>query len=208
MTSSFDAARHVFDVRNSAAHLGVFERDHVEVALQQMVSWVDEIVVRLDLVRTEFWGHNLLRAVDKMADLRSNAIKARIEVKRANASERFMRLERQFPDGLESVLIALEQRTLGDEGMGARGGRIRQECPVCHRLGLLTVELVSDDVDYTDDGDVIVSRIALPRDFRCNVCNFHVDSTEIFSVSGLPRGIDLDTVTTAANEYFDGWRPE
>ena len=190
----------VFAVRNSAAHMGLVDRDGLATATRNMVTILENLLGTFGTTSAEFWGeHSSL--VFKILSARSTELQQRIETKKLTAARFLEELQSTVnASQLELLLTTLETQTHRQvDGVIV----VQQECPVCHRLGYLKRD-VSDD--YPTEGGIVLDtrpsrfriRFAYPEKFDCPVCRLSFNAEECFEVDEFENETEIEP---------DAWTP-
>lgn len=192
--ASFSQCEVVFDVRNSATHMGIVDTAELEAAVTAMVSVIQGLLEHIGKTADEFWGELASEVVPRIVNEQTTKIQRGIDAKKLRARRYFDRLCADVPKAqLELLLSALEART-EEEVDGEES--VREECPVCHRAGVLRryIEEPSSNYRwYTEPQDPGTGeRYAYPDEFECFVCRLELDYDEVGEIEEFEQEAELE----------------
>jgi hypothetical protein len=179
----------VFGVRNAAIHMGLVDKDELELAATNMVFLVDGMLKTLNTGGFSFW-FNKSSVVEKMLGNRTDLLRSRVSAKKAAARREMGRLlGRVNVEDLDNYFSLMETTNLSilteDPGVLFR-------CPVCKKTGALLAGAVEADSAYDDaNGSYFMKRTGYPVGFRCPVCQLTLDASEVGVTAGFPKRVTL-----------------
>ncbi|PVY28359.1 hypothetical protein [Williamsia muralis] len=209
-THSISSRENLFDVRNSAIHMGVLPTDaEYASVIGDLQAFVDEVLrarEHLGLLadRAKFWSDTYVNTVDAIRDNKLEAIRASVTALIDTAKANYARLVRNVdPDKQLELVNELSLRTEALHYL-----REMHRCPACQNSTLAALYDVSREVEI-DDSDAPISfgftvSESATLDFAtCPVCDLHLDRSSA-SFLGIPLTIDRGT-KDATHEEVEGF---
>lgn len=193
----------IFQVRNSAAHLGVASVHTNKAAFRQMVLLTDRLFTYLGSdtpTRIGYWGgedaESFVRAI---VDEAISEVRVKYEqlVRRAKVDYQKLSLSlieagkaeviRQFAEVPPTIDVDAEEAS-------------PHQCPACENMGWVVYEVSRSIpfVEHTEDefryelGDAYVEREGSAVRFECGVCRLKLDRRDYLVEAGIALETDLD----------------
>lgn len=173
------------EVRNSATHMALVDREELRGCMPAMVRIVDSIVRELGEDRDRFWS-NRLDLANNLIEERLQQVAQIVEAKRAAANERLTLLVRHLDANSRALVLASlsRQRAFFDHDEPVK-------CPICGQEAWLGC-WVEDGDPEADDDEVSYPQTAWPYEFNCSVCGLNLEGDEELTSMHLDAGIEIE----------------
>jgi hypothetical protein len=182
------------EVRNSATHMALVDREELRSRVPAMVRIVDSLVVEMGEDRARFWA-NRLELADQLIEERLQQVAQIVEAKRAAATERLAQLTRHLNEASRVLVLAsLARHAVSSDHDEA------VNCPVCGQKAWLCC-WVEDGGSDVEDGEVWFHQTAWPFEFNCSVCGLTLEGDEELSAMQLDAGIELEPRPQDESDY-------
>lgn len=181
----------IFRVRDSAAHMGLVDKQDVDRAMADLIA-VSENILKLQGTTTsdDYWGEELLDIVNSIKERREQEIGMRYQALLISARSRF---NLRWPNVEEPTLIAIESipPRMEDDQVSEPN-----DCPACERKGAVVYEIersevLVDDSEQLHGVNLYVTRKGLPQYFICNVCELAIIDDAMLNVAVMDIPLDL-----------------
>lgn len=185
-------AKSVFNVRNSALHMGAVDPVELRRAARNAVQAIEVILFDLERLGEEeeesFWDDSNSELVYQLIDQKSSESAVSLSAKLASARVRLAALQRSLGSDWQTVLRTIH---LGRRKLWDGEEFVAFPCPVCSAEGVLARYISDPDADfgsyswrYREDEYSVPSlpsgtRYAYPESFTCLFCELELDSDEI-----------------------------
>jgi len=182
------------EVRNSAAHMALVDKDELRSCVPAMARIVDSLVAEMGEDRAAFWA-NQLSLADQLIEARVKQVTQILEAKKTAAIARLAELTRYLNDTSRPIVLAsLSRLSVHSDHEEAH------TCPICDQRAWLICSV--EDSDPQSDGlDVWLPQTAWPFEFICSVCGLHLEGDEELAAMGLDFGIELDPRDMDETDY-------
>lgn len=203
-----------FQVRNSAAHLGVASTHANKAAFKQMVLLTDRLFTYLGTdtsTRVEYWGgadaESFVRAI---VDEAISEARVKYEQLVRSARTDYQKLSLGLIEAGKAEVIRQFAEVPPTIDLDAEEASPYQ-CPACENMGWVVYE-VSRSIpflEYSDDefgyklSDASVERQGTATRFECGVCRLKLDRREYLAEAGVPLETELDPDDATQEEVDD-----
>lgn len=206
----------IFQVRNSAIHLGVASTRANEAAFKKMVLLTDRVFTYLGTepsAQVEYWGgEEAEKFVRAIVDEAVTEARARYEQLLRRAREDYQRLVGGLVDAGRADVIkqfAAVPPTIDSNTEEAS----QHQCPACQNMGWVVYEVHRSHpmVEYSDDGDygyepagaAYVERQGSADRFECGVCRLKLDRRNHLVEAAIPLEVELEPDDATQDEIDD-----
>jgi hypothetical protein len=205
----------MFQVRNSALHLGVGSTKANEAAFKQMVLLTDKVFTYLGTepsAQVEYWGgEEAEKFVRAIVDEAISEVQARYDQLLRRARDDYQKLtESLFEAGKAEVIKQFaEVRPTTDSWTEEA---LPHQCPACQNMGWVVYEVHRSlpTVEYSEEGEfryepgtAYVEREGSADRFECGVCRLKLDRRAYLVEAALPLEIELDPDDATEEEIND-----
>lgn len=202
----------IFQVRNSAIHLGVAAMEANKAAFKQMVLLTDKVFTHLGTeppARVEYWGgEDAEKFVRAIVDEAISEAKVRYEQLLRRARDDYEKLTESLLEAGKAEVIkqfAEVPPTLNSDAEEAQS----HLCPACGNMGWVVYEVQRGlpIVEYEECGRPVglayVEREGSADRFECGVCRLKLDRRDYLIEAQVPLEIELDTDDATQEEVDD-----
>lgn len=204
----------IFQVRNSALHLGVASTRANEGAFKQMVLLTDKLFTHLSTeasARIQYWGgddaENFVRAI---VDEAISEARVRYEQLVHRARIDYQNLTRSLIEAGKADVIRQFAEVPPTINPGTEEA-LPYRCPACENMGWVVyevhrgvpmVEYPDEDLGYRPSA-AYVERDGSADRFECGVCRLKLDRREYLAEAGVPLDTQLDADDATQEEIDD-----
>jgi hypothetical protein len=206
----------IFQVRNSAIHLGVASARANQAAFKQMVLLTDKVFIHLGTeqsARVEYWGGEAAeRFVRAIVDEAMSEAKARYEQLLGRARDDYHKLAQSLVDAGRAEVIKQFAEVPPTINSAAEEASPHQ-CPACQNMGWVVYEVHRSHpmVEYSDDGEygyepagaAYVERVGFADRFECGVCRLKLDRRDYLVEAAVPLELELEPDDATEEEIAD-----
>jgi hypothetical protein len=206
----------IFQVRNSAIHLGVASTRANEAAFKKMVLLTDRVFTHLGTepsAQVEYWGgEQAEKFVRAIVDEAVTEARARYEQLLRRAREDYERLVRGLVDAGRADVIkqfAAVPPTIDSNTEEASP----HQCPACQNMGWIVYDVHRSHpvVEYSDAGEygyepagpAYVEREGSADRFECGVCRLKLDRRDHLVEAAIPLEVQLEPDDATEEEIND-----
>jgi hypothetical protein len=205
----------IFQVRNSAIHLGVASTRANESAFRQMVVLIDKMFTHLGTepsARVEYWGgEEAEKFVRAIADEAISEAKARYEQLLRRARDNYQKLAQSLVEAgrVEVIKQFAEVPPTIDSGTEEASPH---RCPACQNMGWVVYEVHRSlpMVEYANDGEygyepsvAYVEREGSADRFECGVCRLKLGRRDYLVEAAIPLEVELEPDDATEEEIAD-----
>jgi hypothetical protein len=200
------------NVRNAAIHLAHVDRRKMHATVVSLVALIDLTLRTFRIEAGDFWGVASSEHVDKMRSDAHTEVELRLSAKVTAALNRLTLAIGSYGQLAAEERFAIAEKVWSNQVGETDNSVISSEiCPACGYRGVeefykyretsetptaLPNPFDPSEVDYW------ASVYPVAQDFRCGVCELHLDEAEL-AAAGLPRELDARDVLLEGYEPFD-----